>query len=90
MFTCVNTVYKEVLMGRRKLFTTFPRRLLEDDMFIRMPSEARHLLFPLYASLHPHGRAPMSELMLSRYFVPQLFPQWRQSIDDLVKHGFVE
>lgn len=77
-------------MGRRKLFTTFPRRLLEDDMFIRMPSEARHLLFHLYAYLHPHGRAPMSELMLSRYFVPQLFPQWRQSIDDLVKHGFVE
>ena len=72
-------------MGRKKLFTTFPRRLLDDDMFIRMSSEARHLLFHLYAYLHPHGRAPMSELMLSRYFVPQLFPTWKVAMDELVK-----
>jgi hypothetical protein len=77
-------------MGRRKLFTTFPRRLLDDDMFIRMSSEARHLLFHLYAYLHPHGRAPMSELMLSRYFVPQLFPTWTVAMDELVKNGFIE
>ena len=77
-------------MGRRKLFTTFPRRLLDDDMFIRLPNESRHLLMHLYAYLHPHGRAPMDDLMMSRFFVPQLFGQWRVLMDDLIRCGFIE
>jgi hypothetical protein len=80
---------KEVTVGRKKLFTTFPRRLLDDDAFIRLSPGARHLLYHLYAYLHPHGRAPLSELMLSRCFVPQLFPKWDALLGELQQHGFV-
>lgn len=76
-------------MSRRRLYTTFPRRLIEDESFIRLKPRCQHLLYHLYAHLHPHGRANCSPLMFSRHLVPQLFPKWENYFDDLSEAGFI-
>jgi hypothetical protein len=80
---------EEVTVGRKRLYTTFPRRLLEDDAFVRLDPVCQHLLYHMYAHLHPTGRAYCSALMLSKFLIPQLFPDWESHLEVLSGAGFV-